>query len=219
MSRAIQLDVTRLLLWLGVALVCLTFRSPYSAADSLAKGELQALTLVRALATCAAGIEAINQPGDPAARARFLAALHRRCQEAGLPQQAWPEFIHTPTATSVAPIPTGLQDHDALDLLLGSEDWLFALTVTPQLPGARSLDPTTPSDAQREAWAWPRREAERFSTAFCVRAGQTLYARNLTRRYLGEARSPLPGGARPRSSDRPDEFWGIDGQYWRLHRD
>lgn len=197
MLRAIRLDVTGLLLWAGAIGLLLTLRSPYVSAGALAAGEQEALAMVRALATAGAAAAAAGAPGDPSARERLLTELHARCTELGLPHASFPELAAADPPDRI---------------LLRTPDWWFLLAATPTPPGDSPPDPPA-----HEAWAWPRRAEARLSTVFCVRAGQTLWTRNLTQRYLGESRAPEPGGARRRPGQTAPEYWGEDDQFWRPH--
>ena len=193
--RAIQLDLTRLLLWGGAALLFFTLRSPYAAAEALAVGESFALNVVRALAAsdeAAAALAATTETDKTQAHAKLLASL-----------QATSEPAHGEFALVRPAVGAGV--------LLESRDWMFFLALTPAVLGEDS-----PPGAY-EAWAWPRRPDSRYTTAFCVRQGKTWATRNLTRRYLGAAAAPAAGGWRPRQRGDDAEYWSVDSQYWRLH--
>jgi hypothetical protein len=195
--RAIHLDLTRLLLWGGAVGLFFVLRAPYAAAGPIAAGESFALRTVHELGHCAAGAQALAAPpgeGQGDAILRALEAVVRPDDNEAARLELLPAVVEG-------------------TFLFASRDWLFQLASTPSPPPDQA---PLPADA-REAWAWPRNRDARVTTVFCTRDGVTLTTRNLTHHYLGRRRAPQPGGWRPRPrADDPEEYWGIDGQYWRL---
>lgn len=201
MLRAIGLDATRLLLWLGLAVLLATFRSPYVAALPLAEGEAFALQTVRRLARLEEGGALLAAPDDAGSRAALLAAMRAGAEA-------------SPGSPALELLPASGDSA----VVLASPDWLFMLAVTPTLPEAGLAEPQ--ANGEREVWAWPRRAEADLATVFCVRDGATYSTRNLTRRYMTTAHPPQPGQSRPRrrqpNAGPDDEYWGIDRQFWRV---
>lgn len=194
MSRGTRLDLTTVLLCALVGLLWWTIRTPYTAADDLATTEQRALATARIL------LDLAVQPGaDFVEHADALVAdARRRCGEAEMPRQSWPEIEPSMVADG---------------LCLRSDTYLFLITRTPRPPEA----PESTAALPPEVWAWPRADSGGLSAAFCVTPQETVATRNIAGRYRGSSQPPEPGTWRKQDEGSGRAYRGFDGNFWRPH--
>lgn len=196
-----RINVTNCLLLAGAAGLFAVFRLPYVVGGEIALMERDALAIVRAIvaerAECSAALQA---PATSPVRATALLKLHERCRLLGVLEPDLPQVLAEAKDT----------------MTLASRDYLFLMAQV-AAPASAAGDAAPPPAPGIEAWAWPRSPVARARTAFCALPSGVVFTRNLTHRYRGLDRVPEPGTARPRKADAGDEYWGLDGQYWRKH--